>query len=41
MVTKAEFQLVRALADKQERTAQGLFVAEGDKLVGEIITSPA
>lgn len=40
MVTKAEFQLVRSLADKQERTAQGLFVAEGDKLVGEIVASP-
>lgn len=37
MVTKAEFQLVRSLADKAERTATGLFVAEGDKLVGEII----
>lgn len=36
MVTKADFQLVRSLADKQARTTHGLFVAEGDKLVGEI-----
>jgi TrmH family RNA methyltransferase len=37
MVTKADFQLIRSLADKQGRTAHGLFVAEGDKLVGEIV----
>lgn len=37
MVTKADFQMVRSLADKQARMAHGLFVAEGDKLVGEII----
>lgn len=37
MVTKADFQLIRSLADKQGRTAHGLFLAEGDKLVGEII----
>lgn len=40
MVTKADFQLVRSLADKQARTQHGLFVAEGDKLVGEIIDNP-
>lgn len=40
MVTKADFQLVRSLADKQSRTQHGLFVAEGDKLVGEIIANP-
>lgn len=40
MVTKADFQLIRSLADKQGRTTHGLFVAEGDKLVGEIIQSP-
>lgn len=39
MVTKADFQLVRSLADKQARQAHGLFVAEGDKLVGEILES--
>lgn len=41
MVTKADFQLVRSLGDKQSRTLHRLFVAEGDKLVGEIIASPA
>ena len=40
MVTKADFQLVRSLADKHSRTQHGLFVAEGDKLVGEIIANP-
>lgn len=39
MVTKADFQLVRSLADKQARLSTGLFVAEGDKLVGEIVDS--
>ncbi len=37
MITKADFQLVRSLADKSVRLERGLFVAEGDKLVGEII----
>lgn len=37
MITKADFQLVRSLADKSARLERGLFVAEGDKLVGEII----
>ncbi len=36
-MTKAEIQAVRALADKRERDAQGVFVAEGDKLVGELL----
>lgn len=35
-MTKAEIQLVRALADKRGRTEHGLFVAEGEKLVGEL-----
>lgn len=39
MVTKADFQLIRSLADKQGRTTHQLFVAEGDKLVGEITQS--
>lgn len=39
-LTKADFQLVRSLADKQARIQHGLFVAEGDKLVGEIVASP-
>ena len=40
MVTKADFQLVRSLSDKQARLEHGLFVAEGDKLVGEIAANP-
>lgn len=38
-MTKAEIQLVRALADKRVRTEEGLFVAEGEKLIGEILRS--
>ena len=38
-MTKAEIQLVRALADKRGRTEHGLFVAEGEKLIGELRTS--
>ena len=39
MVTKAEIQLIRSLNDKRCRTEEGLFVAEGEKLIGEIIQS--
>lgn len=39
MITKAEIQLVRSLADKRDRTATGLFVAEGEKLVAELCSS--
>ena len=38
-MTKADIQLVRALADKRGRTEHGLFVAEGEKLIGELRTS--
>lgn len=38
-MTKAEIQLVRTLADKRGRTEHGLFVAEGEKLIGELRTS--
>ncbi len=38
-MTKAEIQLVRDLADKRSRTQHGLFVAEGEKLIGELRTS--
>ena len=38
-MTKAEIQLVRALADKRGRAEHGLFVAEGEKLIGELRTS--
>lgn len=39
MITKADIQLVRSLADKQARSLHNLFVAEGDKVVGEIVAS--
>ena len=39
MPTKSEIALVRSLASKKERDASGLFVAEGEKLVGEILAS--
>ncbi len=39
MITKAEIQQVRSLSDKRGRTEAGLFVAEGEKLVGELRTS--
>ncbi len=35
-MTKAEIQLIRSLADKRTRQEEGLFVAEGEKLIGEI-----
>ena len=38
-MTKAEIQLVRALADKRGRAEHGLFVAEGAKLIGELRAS--
>jgi TrmH family RNA methyltransferase len=38
-VTKAEIQLVRSLEDKRAREETGLFLAEGEKLVGEILGS--
>ena len=38
-MTKAEIQLVRSLADKRGRMEQGLFVAEGEKLISEIRSS--
>ena len=38
-MTKAEIQLVRALADKRGRREHGLFVAEGEKLIGELCAS--
>ena len=38
-MTKAEIQFVRSLADKRVRDAEHLFVAEGDKLIGEILSS--
>lgn len=38
-MTKAEIQLIRSLSDKRNRIEQGLFVAEGEKLIAEIRAS--
>lgn len=38
-MTKAEIQLIRSLHDKRGRTEQGLFIAEGEKLIAEIRSS--
>lgn len=38
-MTRAEIQFVRSLADKRGRTESGLFVAEGEKLVRELLAS--
>ncbi len=38
-MTKAEIQLIRSLDDKRGRAETGLFVAEGEKLVREILAS--
>ena len=38
-MTKAEIQLVRSLDDKRFREEAGLFVVEGEKLVGEVLGS--
>ena len=40
MITRAEIKFVRSLADKRVRDDEGLFVAEGEKLVAEIAASP-
>jgi TrmH family RNA methyltransferase len=38
-MTRAEIQLIRSLDDKRAREESGLFVAEGAKLVGELLDS--
>lgn len=38
-MTKADIQLVRSLADKRGRAEHGLFIAEGEKLIGELRAS--
>lgn len=38
-MTRAEIQFVRSLSDKRTRDCEGLFIAEGEKLVREIIDS--
>lgn len=39
MITKNQIKLVRSLGDKKGRTEHGLFVAEGEKLITEIVRS--
>ncbi len=38
MLTKAEINLIKSLDDKKNRDAMSLFVAEGPKIVGELLT---
>ena len=40
MITRAGIKFIRSLADKRVRDAEGLFVAEGEKLIREIAASP-
>ena len=37
MISKARIKQIKALERKKERTEQGLFIAEGPKLVGELL----
>lgn len=39
MITKAEIQAIKSLADKRGRVEQGAFIAEGEKLVAELRAS--
>lgn len=39
MLTKAEIKRIRSLGDRAGRQAEGLFAAEGEKLVGELLAS--
>ncbi len=39
-MTKSEIQLVKSLGEKKTRNEMGLFVAEGDKFIRELIDSP-
>ena len=39
MLTKAEFQRLRSLREKKHREALGLFVVEGEKVVGELLAA--
>ena len=38
-LTKAEIARLRSLQDKKHREALGLFVVEGEKVVGELLTA--
>lgn len=37
MLTKAELQRIRQLRDKKHREEEGLFVVEGEKVIGELL----
>ena len=39
MITKAEIQSIKALADKRSRVEHGCFIAEGEKLVADLRAS--
>ena len=39
MLTKAEIAFIRSLSSRRERAASGLFVAEGEKSVREMLAS--
>lgn len=39
VMTKAEWQRLRSLRDKKQREALGLFVVEGEKVVGELLAA--
>lgn len=39
MLTKAEVQRLRSLRDKKQREALGLFVIEGEKVIGELLAA--
>ena len=38
-IGKNKVKLIRSLGDKKNRDAEGLFVAEGEKIVGELLRS--
>ncbi len=39
MLTKTEIQRLRSLREKKHREAEGVFVVEGDKVVGELLAA--
>lgn len=41
MISKGQIQLVKSLERKKERDETGLFIAEGDKIVSELISLPS
>lgn len=41
MVSKAQIQFIRSLDRKKEREESGCFIAEGDKVVREVLSLPA